>query len=146
MVCRLTKNRQCVLQSKIVTSASPGNYSIPSGRNVLYMDFNLPKNICDNYSGLGKMMFDDAFTHYNRSNKIDGIYGEWIKSVDPYKDYGGLSVNLKRFQNSYTSGLSKEQAAFKTITGEWALSKDFSNVDFEVFDLEQGRVEVIFNK
>lgn len=78
----VTKNKQYVLQSKskIITSASPGNYRIPTGQNILYMDFNLPKNISANYSGLGKMMFDDAFTYYNRSNKIDGIYGECIKS------------------------------------------------------------------
>jgi hypothetical protein len=141
----VTKNKQYVLQSKskIITSASPGNYSVPSGQNILYMDFNLPKNISDNYSGLGKMMFDDAFTYYNRSNKIDGIYGEWIKNADLYQDYGGMSVNLKRFQDALSAGMSREQAAFKTVSGEWALSMGFSKVEF-VTDVKPERVEVIF--
>lgn len=107
------------------------------------MDFNLPKNISDNYGGLGKVMFDDAFTYHNRSNKIDGIYGEWIKDSDLYQDYGGMSVNLKRFLDAVNAGAPRDQAAFKTVTGEWALSKGFVKVEFTVAPTDS-RVEVIF--
>jgi hypothetical protein len=39
-----------------------------------------------------------------------------------------------------------EKAAFETITGEWAKSKDFINVEIKVLRLNDGRVEVIFRK
>jgi hypothetical protein len=143
----IIKNQQYSLQSvaKLINSASPGNFKIPSGETILYMDFNLPKNVRDNYSGLGKLMFDDAYTYHASNGKVDGIYGEWIKNADLYPDDGGVSVNLQIFWQEATGGLSHAQAALKSITGQWALTKGFSKVDF-VIEPSAERVEVIFRK
>jgi hypothetical protein len=92
------------------------------------------------------LKIEDAFVLYSRSGKIDGIYGDWIKS-DLYQDYGGMSLNLSRFQNALNSGMTREEAAFKTITGEWARSKGFTKPRFveEVYK-PSDRVEIIFEK
>ncbi|MDJ1470985.1 hypothetical protein [Xanthocytophaga flava] len=104
---------------------------------------------------LGKEMFEDSYTYFkNKLGKdLDGIYGEWIKS-DAYAAYGGESLNLKKFREFIEKGMSREDAAFETITGKWAKEKGFTKVKFFDDPLEftdklprfdkNNRVEVIF--
>jgi hypothetical protein len=62
-----------------------------------------------------------------------------------YKEYGGQSLNLKKFWDAVDKGMSYEDAAFETITGQWAKANDYTTVEF-VKPITPERVEVIFKK
>ena len=133
--------------------------NILPNEKILYMDFNIPKEIRDalknneEYLGkvsLGKAMFDDAFEKYTKKagKDLDGIYGEWIVSSN-YPN--GLSFNLEKYRQGLLETLDKtkyatieEQAAFKTITGKWAASKGYTKA--QIVRSSADRVEVIFRK
>jgi hypothetical protein len=136
--------------------AVPGEDNIPNNQNILYFDLDIPNEINQalraNREYLGKVsigyaMFTDGYNFYtNKTGKsLDGIYGEWIKS-DEYKDYGGESLNLKRFREALEGGATREEAAFATITGKWAASKGYNKVEFVITPDPKERVEVIFRK
>jgi hypothetical protein len=140
--------------------------TVPKTLNVLYMDFFIPKSVNDLIKAqedlfgkvsVGFEMFDDSYKFFKVKvgKELDGIYGEWIKSP-AYAEYGGESINLKRFRDAINAGETDEVAAFKTVTGEWANSKGFTKVKFfknqneftpqlDRFDLNN-RVEVLFYK
>ncbi len=85
--------------------------------------------------------------YFNNSQGIDGIYGLWLADDVLYADYGGLSLNLSRFLEALDQTMPQNAAAFETITGQWAASKGFSNVEFmrlvpEVPYAGQGYTEV----
>jgi hypothetical protein len=142
-----------------VTLATESKSPAVAGKNIFYADFNIPPVINDalqnnkNFTGdfsLGKAVFDDGFAALEKhvGNQLDGIYGEWIKS-DAYKQYGGESVNLKKFKEALSKGMSMEKAAFETVTGQWAKEKGFTTVEFIVKppDIKNiKRVEVIFKR
>ncbi|MCU0439108.1 MAG: hypothetical protein MUC49_14515 [Raineya sp.] len=73
-----------------------------------------------------------------------------VKS-DVYIDYGGESVNIRKFREALDAGMTREEAAFETVTGKWAKEKRFDKVRFfgelgsEICD-KNNRVEVIFYK
>lgn len=149
----LIKNQQYDLRStaEIYSSSDINAYNIDanleSGQSFLHMDFNMPANVVEEYSGVGKLMFDDALTNFSNKTNIDGIHGEWLKIEDAYSDFGGLSVNLQKYQKAIAGGMTREQAAFETITGKWAKSKGYTKVEFVegAYDVNE-RVEVIFRK
>lgn len=143
----IAKNNKYDLKSsaKVLTPETANTYPLKNGDRILYMDFLIPKNITDNISGLGEIMYKDALTYFGHKGEINGIYGEWIKAEDLYADYGGKSINLKKFQDAIDKGMTKEEAAFETVTGQWAKNNDFTKVEFPI-DPHTDRVEVIFRK
>jgi hypothetical protein len=51
---------------------------------------------------------------------------------------------LKKFWDAVDKGISKEDAVFVTITGQWAKKNGYDKA--EVIEFKRDRVEVIFKK
>ncbi len=129
---------------KLLDSESAKQYDLVVKQNeeILYLDFNIPAKINDQYSGLGKIIFDDAHTFMQNSKKvpeINGMFGVWIKYPEYYVHYGGESINLKKFWKAIESGMDEEKAAFETVTGKWAKEQGYTKVVF----FEKNKHEVI---
>jgi hypothetical protein len=115
---------------------------------ILELDFNIPIKINNTYSGLGEIIFDDAHEMVKKSKKTpdpDGMYGLWVENNPYYANYGGKSLNLMKFWKAKKEGLSNEDSAFKTITGQWALKQGYTKVDF-LDEPSEGFVNVKFFK
>ena len=108
----------------------------------------MPKVVNENISGLGKIMADDAYKLLDDKVGVDGFYGIWMKDADLYADYGGESINLTKFKEALNKGLTKEEAAFETITGKIAKEKGFTAIKFDPnFDMSNlDEVDLIFYK
>lgn len=123
-------------------SAKKLRLNVKEGEEILYSDFNIPSKINEQYSGLGKIVFDDAHTFMKNSKKvpeINGMFGVWLKHPEYYVHYGGESINLKKFWKAVDSGMNEEKAAFETITGKWAKENGYTKVVF----FEKNKQEVI---
>nr|WP_315175592.1 hypothetical protein [uncultured Flavobacterium sp.] len=121
--------------------------NVKEGEEILYADFNIPPKINEQYSGLGKIIFDDAHLFMKNSKKvpeINGMFGVWLKHPAYYAHYGGESINLKKFWKAYDSGMSETEAAFETITGQWAKENKYIKADIQV--LEKDEVIIKFLK
>jgi hypothetical protein len=121
---------------KLLDIESAKKYDLPVKQNeeILYLDFNIPSKINEQYSGLGKIIFDDAHTFMKNSKKvpeINGMFGMWIKYPEYYAHYGGESINLKKFWKAVDSGMDEEQAAFETITGGWAKENGYTKAEIQ---------------
>ena len=118
------------------------------GKDILYGDLQMPKVVNDNVSGLGKIMADDAYKLLDDKVDIDGFYGLWKKDANLYADYGGESINLTKFKEALNKGMTKEQAAFETITGKFAKQKGFDKIEFDpTFNINNlDEIHVIFYK
>lgn len=108
------------------------------GEKILSIDIKLPIEVSRNIKGLGKHLFDDAFTYFNLHPFKDGtpagltgVKGWWLRIDDYYSDYGGISVNLQKFINAKLDGLSDVEAAFETVTGGWIKSHNWNNVEIK---------------
>lgn len=147
----LIKNHQYSLNSQVspafivATSMDAPDLQIPVGEKILYGDLQVPILVNTNVSGLGKSMFEDAFKYFDNFFNLDGLYGAWKSDPDLYADYGGESINLTKFKQALASGSSPHQAAFATITGQWAQLKGLNDVEFIDFDISNlNEVNVIF--
>ncbi len=131
----LIKNHQYKLNPDNVSNfeLSPAGIINPNNDNILYGDLLPPLSVNDNVSGLGKTMFDDAFIYFDNQVELDGVYGYWKVDADYYADYGGESINLTKFKEALSQGMSYEEAAFQTITGPWTAEKGFNSV--EILDI-----------
>ncbi|MGE6355458.1 hypothetical protein ACQKCJ_16440 [Flavobacterium sp. NPDC079362] len=132
-------------EMKLLDSESAKKYDLTVKQNeeILYLDFNIPPKINEQYSGLGQIIFDDAHTFMKNSKKvpeISGMFGVWIKYPAYYAHYGGESINLKKFLKAIDSGMDEKKAAFETITGGWAKDNGYTKVEFQK---EWSREEVI---
>ena len=65
-------------------------------------------------------MFNEVIAAFG-ANNIKGIRGTWIGG-------GDLATNYDAFQKAAAAGLSPEQAAVKTFTGEMARRAGFTKV------------------
>ncbi|WP_281988963.1 hypothetical protein [Aquimarina aggregata] len=73
---------------------------------------------------------------------IKGVEGLWTYSAD-----GSASDNLKSFLNNVNwmgGSMSREDAAFNTITGHWAKKNGFTNVSIQYDDADE--IKVLFTK
>ncbi|WP_185289987.1 hypothetical protein [Chryseobacterium lactis] len=114
--------------SKMARSA---NLSIEGAEQIIYGDLNIPVEITSQYSGFGELVLDESLAYFKNSpklGKVDGNIGYWVRYEEYYKDYGGQSVNLKKF---WEAGKSYEEAAFETFTGQWAKKNGFTKVVFD---------------
>lgn len=132
-------------EMKLLDSQSAKKYDLTVKQNeeILYLDFNIPAKINEQYRGLGQIIFDDAHTFMKNSKKvpeINGMFGMWIKYPAYYAHYGGESINLKKFLKAVDSGMDEKKAAFETITGAWAKDNGYTKVEFQK---EWSREEVI---
>jgi hypothetical protein len=132
-------------EMKLLDSESAKKYDLTVKQNeeILYLDFNIPAKINEQYSGLGQIIFDDAHTFMKNSKKvpeINGMFGMWIKYPAYYAHYGGESINLKKFLKAVDAGMDEKKAAFETITGGWAKENGYTKVEFQG---EWSRKEVI---
>jgi len=121
---------------KLLDSESAKQYDLPVKQNeeILYLDFNIPAKINDQYSGLGKIIFADAHSFMQNSKKvpeINGMFGVWIKYPEYYAHYGGESINLKKFWKAIENGMDEEKAAFETITGKWAKENRYTKAEIQ---------------
>lgn len=110
------------------------NLPVEMGQEIIYGDINIPFEITQQYSGFGEIMLDESLAYFKNNakfGKVDGNFGYWVKFEEYYKDYGGQSVNLKKFWEAVDSGKSYEEAAFETFTGQWAEKNGFTKVVFD---------------
>ena len=110
-------------------------YELPikHGENLFFVDFNIPKNLTDQFSGLGEIMLDDALAFFKGNKKlpsVDGTLDLYIKSTN-YSEYGGKSIILEQFWKGVDSGFSIKEAAFSTFAGDWAKKNKFDKVWFD---------------
>lgn len=133
---------------EIIDASQYADLNIPIGKDILYGDLQMPKVVNDNVKGLGKIMSEDAYKLLDNKAEIDGFYGLWKKDANLYADYSGESVNLTKFKEALNKGMTKEQAAFETITGKFAKQKGFNNIEFDPdFDINNlNEVRLIFFK
>jgi len=122
--------------AKLLDSESAKIYDLTVRPNeeILYLDFNIPSKINNEYAGLGKIIFDDAHTVMENSKRVpnvDGMFGVWVKNEAYYVHYGGESLNLKKFWKAYNGGKSTTEAAFKTITGQWAKANGYTKAEIQ---------------
>jgi hypothetical protein len=134
---------------KLLDSESAKQYrlNVKQGEEILYCDFNMPSKINEQYSGLGKIIFDDAHIFMKNSKKapdIHGMFGVWLKHPVYYAHYDGESINLKKFWKAVDGGMQPKEAAFETITGGWAKENGYTKVDIQV--LEKDNVIIKFLK
>lgn len=122
--------------------------NLRKSKRILYGDLQMPKAVNDNVSGLGKIMAEDAYVVLSKKVGIDGFYGLWIKDAKLYAKYGGESINLTKFKEALSKGMTKEKASFQTITGKFAAKKGLNKVEFEpTFNINNlDEVHVIFYK
>ena len=135
---------------KLLDNESAKGYrlNVKEGEEILYCDFNIPPKVTEQYSGIGKILFDDAYTFMKNSKKvpdIDGMFGVWAKNPDFYVHYGGESINLKKFWKAFDEGKTLKEAAFETITGDWARQNKYTKVEFQGRP-ERGEVIIKFLK
>jgi|GEM_PF-1642409 len=133
-----------LLDSKL---AQKINLKVNDGEEIMYLNLNIPPKINDQYSGLGKIIFDDAHAFLKSSNKIpeiNGMFGHWVKNPSLYAHYGNESINLKKFWKAYDNGMSETEAAFETITGKWAKENGYTKANIQT--LKQDEVIIKFLK
>jgi hypothetical protein len=157
------------------------NPSIKESKPTFTGDFQMPKEINESYGGIGEMVFKDAVLYMDKAilhaqkekdQKIDPkiaptnvrskeglkyIKALWVRDEEAdtdalYKDYGGLSLNLKKFEDYYYSKDIKKmsqkelethqkEAAKKTITGTWAADLNYKTVaDIKVDTFPDGQI------
>ncbi|MCX6316437.1 MAG: hypothetical protein NTW29_04055 [Bacteroidetes bacterium] len=131
------------------TSPAIKGLTINKGEYLLFADLNIPAFITKNVSGIGKNMLDDALAFFRASKKhgkVNGVVGYWIEHAELYADYGGKSVNLKKFWEARKAGKSMEDAAFSTFTGEWAEKNLFNRISFNPESISESTVILKFIK
>lgn len=114
---------------------------------MLMGDFNIPTAITYRYSGLGDLILSDAIVFYQSNKKfgrLDGVIG-WWKKASMYEDYGGQSINLKKFWEAVDDGMSYEKAALETFTGSKMKAKGFGKVRYNTSKNKISETEVIVN-
>lgn len=114
---------------------------------MLMGDFNIPTTITDRYSGLGDLILSDAIVFYQSNKKfgrLDGVIG-WWKKASMYEDYGGQSINLRKFWEAVDKGMSYEKAALETFTGSKMKAKGFEKVRYNTSKNKISETEVIVN-
>lgn len=125
---------QCEMKLLDSESAKKYDLNVKQNEEILYLDFNIPPKINEQYTGIGKIIFDDAHTFMKNSKKvpeINGMFGVWIKYPEYYAHYGGESINLKKFWKAIDRGMKPQEAAFETITGKWAKEHGYTKAEFQ---------------
>ncbi len=92
-------------------------------------------------SGRGGDVFKSLVKHAQGKGGVSGINGVWSE--------GSLGSNLRSFNKAVQSGLSPQEAAFKTFTGENARALGFDNVQIHRLEGTPGNytsVELTFQK
>lgn len=105
------------------------NLPVEAGQEIIYADINIPSEITKQYSGFGEIMLDESLAYFKNNTKfgkVDGNIGYWVRFEEYYKDYGGQSINLKKFWEAVNARKSYEVAAFETFTGKWAKKNGFT--------------------
>jgi len=123
------------------------NLPVEGTEQIIYGDLNIPIEITSEYSGLGELMLDESLAYFKKNpklGKVDGNIGYWVRYEEYYKDYGGQSVNLKKFWEAVDAGKSYEDAAFETFTGKWAKKNGFTKVVYKPNNIKENRVIVKF--
>jgi len=72
------------------------------------------------YAGKGPEIFNALVKHAESKGNVQGINGTWSA--------GSLGSNLRAFNKAIKAGLTPEEAAFKTFTGENAQKLGYKNV------------------
>ncbi len=107
---------------------------VKHGENLIFVDFNIPKGVTDEVSGLGKIMLDDALIFFKGNKKfpsVDGTLDLYMKS-STYSDYGGQSIILNQFWKAMVrNGGDIDEAAFSTFAGEWARNNGFKRIWYD---------------
>lgn len=129
-------NREIKLNADVrMLNASDGairGLPIYNNERLLFGDLNIPKEVTDQFTGLGQTILDDALGYFNRSKKygpVDGTLNIWSKS-GAYAEYGGQSINLEQFWRAVETPMSYVEAAFQTFSGAWAKKSGFTTVRF----------------
>lgn len=131
---------KCEIKLLDSQSAKKMNLHVKEGEEILYLNLNIPPKINNQYSGLGKIIFDDANIFLKSSEKIpkiNGMFGHWVKNSEMYAHYGGESINLRKFWKAIDGGMKPKDAAFETITGKWAKENGYTKVDIQIFEKDQ---------
>jgi hypothetical protein len=100
--------------------------------------FSASFNIPEEYQGLG--LGSEMFKRGVRELGYSDFAAEWVKK-DMYK--GGMSTNLKMFNEAKAKGLTDTEAAWETWTGQQAKNAGYNAV--KVTLLKNGDVKAVFS-
>ncbi len=142
-----TEKLNCFTRLLDINSAKVNRLPVFGDEKMLMGDFNIPTNITNKYSGLGDLILSDAIIFYQSNKKfgrLDGVIG-WWKRASMYEDYGGQSINLKKFWEARKAGKNIEDAALSTFTGSRMKVRGFGKVRYNMPENVLEENEVIIN-
>ena len=145
---RNTEKLNCFTRLLDEKAAKFNELPVFGDEKMLMGDFNIPTTITDKYSGLGDLILSDALFFYQSNKKfgkVDGVIG-WWKIASMYEDYGGQSINLRKFWEAKHGGSSIEEAALKTFTGSKMKKLGFGKVRYDIENIKENQVIVNFLK
>ncbi|MFD2568743.1 hypothetical protein [Pseudotenacibaculum haliotis] len=139
--------RPAKLQVTLFDSKNTYNLPINDNESIIYADLLLFPKVTNEFSGIGKIILDDSlafFRNHPKFEKVDSIYGVWVKNSDYYSEYGGQSINLTKFWEAMAKNNNDvTKSAFETFTGKWAKDNGFTKVWYDPINYPLTEKEVI---